>query len=294
MLFFTNITLNYRDYVNYEDFVNALESHADKQTSMTSTLYGRNPAADITPRDNLRDNARDSLRDRDKERWFSGSNTGGGAGRNYYNQSSLQSSVESTPRNQNNMYDSLNKFRSTLQGFQDEGPAANAQTETDEYGDDYQSFRGNAGSNQSRYNYSDNNLRGSLSPPKVADSTSFGRSRGGSQYGAGGSSTAGHLSPVRRSGGQSSSFVAPKTSPSRVGALLWGSHTPLSSKGNVPFIDENTWCCAVCLYAENPSSSSQCTICDSVNHNMRPVRTVIVCIRSSQLLNRLLFRRTTN
>ena len=35
------------------------------------------------------------------------------------------------------------------------------------------------------------------------------------------------------------------------------------------------WCCAVCLYVENPPSATQCTVCDSPNYAQNKVSTLI-------------------
>jgi hypothetical protein len=34
-------------------------------------------------------------------------------------------------------------------------------------------------------------------------------------------------------------------------------------------MDDGMWCCAVCLYCENPTNSPTCAICDSSNYNTR-------------------------
>jgi Ca2+-binding EF-hand superfamily protein len=68
-----------------------------------------------------------------------------------------------------------------------------------------------------------------------------------------------NLSPTRGRG---------STSPSRVGSLMWGTDTPLDKKGKIPssHTTGNNWCCAVCLYVENPSNAEQCSVCDSPNY----------------------------
>ena len=63
----------------------------------------------------------------------------------------------------------------------------------------------------------------------------------------------------------------PRISPSRIGSMMWGKKVPLSKKGVVPTIDKQTWCCAVCMYMENPTGYSNCSICDSPNYNERKV-----------------------
>jgi hypothetical protein len=257
--------------INYEDFVNALETRSSQQMKTASTTYAREPS----PRETLfgatssvQTNiplATNTQLSRDAEgRWYNSSLT----------VQANNSSVDSTPRS-NNAFETMNKFRSTLQGFHDDshGSSLSQGRDRDRYqnnGSDVDDY-----SERGRDRYGDKRgdryLRGSLSPPKVTDSSSF-HSMSRTSQPVGGAAGAGHLSPIRNRQSQSQQFLAPKTSPSRVGTLLWGSHTPLSRKGEVPFIDEHTWCCAVCLYSENPSSAGQCVICDSVNHNTRQVR----------------------
>ncbi len=134
-----------------------------------------------------------------------------------------------------------------------------------------------------------NNFDYALSPPKVTDSVQLRRySQGGYNSGPSsprssydrGSTSGGNamMSPARRSyndGGVSSSkdlIQVPRTSPSKVGTKIWGSETPLNKKGRLPTIDDETkWCCAVCLYVENPISAERCLVCDSPNYSMRRV-----------------------
>jgi uncharacterized paraquat-inducible protein A len=61
------------------------------------------------------------------------------------------------------------------------------------------------------------------------------------------------------------------TSPSKVGSKMWGSHTPLAKKGKALEMGDGHWCCAVCLYVENPSSAQTCAVCDSPNYTIRKV-----------------------
>jgi hypothetical protein len=114
-----------------------------------------------------------------------------------------------------------------------------------------------SGSDGNYYDYA-------LSPPKPSESVALSRSRA--------------LSPTRiaRSSfdtfaNTSSSINRPRTSPSKVGARMWGSDTPLAQKGHPLRGDEDKWCCAVCLYVENPASSDVCIVCDSPNYNNRKV-----------------------
>ena len=83
-------------------------------------------------------------------------------------------------------------------------------------------------------------------------------------------------SPSRGSGAptpRSSSRAAPRSPPSKVGAAMWGSDTPLANKGQPPRIDDGKkWCCAVCYYTENSNNSAQCELCDSQNYNKNKVR----------------------
>eukprot|EP01038_Epipyxis_sp_PR26KG_P005601 gene5601-7730_t len=66
-----------------------------------------------------------------------------------------------------------------------------------------------------------------------------------------------------------SQISAPRASPSKVGSKMWGNDTPLNKKGNAPWIADNKWCCAVCLYVENPNSKQRCVVCDSPNYALR-------------------------
>lgn len=123
-----------------------------------------------------------------------------------------------------------------------------------------------------------------LTGPKLTDSISFGRSRppiGVSRYSNDRSSWNRESiedppSPSRSSRKHhfdspnvSRSLTAPRTSPSKVGSIVWGSNTPMSQKGKVPKAGEGLWCCAVCLYVENPDSSDTCEVCDSQNYTRR-------------------------
>ena len=75
------------------------------------------------------------------------------------------------------------------------------------------------------------------------------------------------LSPIRsahsptRSGVRSSGGIQePSMSPTKMGALMWGKDTPLVGKGKVPNRGADTWCCAVCMYVENPHTMSVCQV----------------------------------
>jgi hypothetical protein len=131
---------------------------------------------------------------------------------------------------------------------------------------------------------------GTLSPPRPTESLQslslkpYGANSG---YGTGKFSLAasGSASPDRyrlsESGGWTGgdtpssslrrSIPAQRTSPGRVGSRMWGSQTPLSQKGNALKVAGDKWCCAVCLYIENPASASNCAVCDSPNYTVRKV-----------------------
>ena len=75
------------------------------------------------------------------------------------------------------------------------------------------------------------------------------------------------LSPIRsahsptRGGVRSSGGIQePSMSPTKMGALMWGKDTPLVGKGKVPNRGADTWCCAVCMYVENPHTMSVCQV----------------------------------
>lgn len=87
----------------------------------------------------------------------------------------------------------------------------------------------------------------------------------------------GDRSPVRNSKARSlypespsrNTPVMPRTSPSKVGSIIWGRDMPISQKGRIPKMDDGNWVCAVCLYVENPLGSSTCNVCDSPNYTAR-------------------------
>ena len=74
-------------------------------------------------------------------------------------------------------------------------------------------------------------------------------------------------SPLRND--RSASPMLPRTSPSKVGTVVWGRDIPISQKGRIPKLDDGNWCCAVCLYIENPISSKACGVCDTPNYTLR-------------------------
>jgi hypothetical protein len=170
--------------------------------------------------------------------------------------------------------DGFDGFRSGQNHLYDDMPTSGRDSDTREY---YDSLHRVANNQHPRNNYPIELDSGSdgqfidyaLSPPKVSDSISLSRRA---------------ASPTRLSrstfdpyGSTTSSINRPRTSPSKVGSKMWGSETPLSRKGNVPRVEENKWCCAVCLYVENPSSADHCLVCDSPNYNNMKV---CVCINS--------------
>jgi len=131
---------------------------------------------------------------------------------------------------------------------------------------------------------------GSLSPPRVSDSLNLPRSsRSPGRYrGAAGVSSsfegADNNSFTPR-GSFSRSIPMPKASPSKVGAKMWGSDTPLPRKGTAPKVGEGNWCCAVCLYTENPMQATSCAVCDSPNYNLRKDYQVKEQCRNCTFLN---------
>jgi len=80
-------------------------------------------------------------------------------------------------------------------------------------------------------------------------------------------------SPARRGngGGGGGGIPEPSMSPTKMGAIMWGKDTPLTGKGKVPVRGGrgDTWCCAVCMYVENPHTASICQVCDSPNYTVR-------------------------
>jgi len=77
----------------------------------------------------------------------------------------------------------------------------------------------------------------------------------------------------------------PHASPSKVGSRLWGSQTPLSKKGKIENRNPEKWCCAVCLYVENPKDASVCLVCDAPNYTTRKEYQVKEQCRNCTFLN---------
>lgn len=177
-----------------------------------------------------------------------------------------------------NVYDSLSKFKASVsdKGLRD----------SRDYRGDIGVMRGDRGEYRGEGSDIDDGglngygrLRSSLRPPMVTDSiTSIGGysvGRSGYQFSGegeyfGSPTRGGSSSPRGRSQIRSDAMVRCSTSPSKMGSIMWGAETPLNRKGLVPFSvtsgANSTWCCAVCLYVENPISASQCQVCDSVDY----------------------------
>jgi hypothetical protein len=149
--------------------------------------------------------------------------------------------------NSNPIEESIEKFRSSLH-------------ESDRYDDGFR--------NTSRgYRNDDEPV---LHAPKVTDSTTFRRSN---HSGVNDNYNSSSWDKSQRRGMTAHNFPqAPRLSPSKMGSVMWGKEMPLSKKGNVPYVDDVTWCCAVCMYVENPNSKDKCLICDSPNVAVRKVR----------------------
>ena len=241
---FANI--NDRGLICYEDFCKAIES-GDDRFDLTSTrktkgfVYG-------SGFDGLRSSVKYEDEDADAalsqpniEKWLK---------------------VEASPKQRReftNVYESLMKFKSAQsdpRGMRDYVTDRDDGSEVD-------------------YN---------LTGPKLTDSISFGRTRppiGASRYSNDRSSWNRESledppSPSRTarkshydSPNVSRSLTVPRTSPSKVGSIVWGSNTPVNQKGKVPKVGEGLWCCAVCLYVENSDSSDTCEVCDSQNYTRR-------------------------
>ncbi len=187
------------------------------------------------------------------------------------NDATLRLSMTNTRRSTNSVMDGdgYDGFRSSRSNLYEDYPSG--RDDPREY---YDSLHRTANQSTMNRNYpieldsgSDGNYNDyTLSPPKPSESIAFSRSRA--------------LSPTRiaRSsfdayGSTNSSVNRPRTSPSKVGAKMWGNETPLAQKGHpLRGGDEDKWCCAVCLYVENPASSEVCLVCDSPNYNNRKVR----------------------
>jgi Ca2+-binding EF-hand superfamily protein len=160
-------------------------------------------------------------------------------------------------------YENLNRFRSS-QGF-DRGSFD--RTTTSNRND--RQYPIDLDDDSSAWNRTTDNL----GPPKLTDSFSASsrspfRYRSSSGHGDDISNPLGSTSKLRSS---SSAVALPRSSPSKVGAKIWGSHTSLERKGQAPRVDESCWCCAVCLYVENPNNSNVCLICNSPNYSVMKV-----------------------
>lgn len=152
----------------------------------------------------------------------------------------------------------------------------------------------------------DDHVRGSMSldpgsdgpglfPPRVSDSLSFTRSLPyppASRYGSNQRDSWDRDRDVYRSQEREvihasgrSSPVPPRTSPSKVGSKMWGRSTSLEEKGRPLKIDDGLWCCAVCLYTENPAHAMKCVICDSANYSKRKDYQVKEQCRNCTFLN---------
>ena len=77
----------------------------------------------------------------------------------------------------------------------------------------------------------------------------------------------------------------PHASPSKVGSKLWGSQTPLSKKGMIENRNPEKWCCAVCLYVENPKDVPACLVCDAPNYTTKKEYQVKEQCRNCTFLN---------
>ena len=132
----------------------------------------------------------------------------------------------------------------------------------------------------------DDDVRASRSPVRGGGGGGYSAARGG-RFGAGASTYLDEdepasrfdrsLSPIPRAatsptrGGRGGGIPEPSMSPTKMGAIMWGKDTPLVGKGKVPSRGgrADTWCCAVCMYVENPLSAGICQVCDSPNYTVR-------------------------
>ena len=143
------------------------------------------------------------------------------------------------------------------------------------------SSRSRGGYNDIDTGYNTHHYDYALSPPKVSDSLSLRRSGhgfGSAPVSPRSSYDRGFMSPGRGRSASNpvstsrESIQVPRTSPSKVGTKMWGNETPLARKGRVPSVDDDgKWCCAVCLYVENPLSAERCLVCDSPNYSLQKV-----------------------
>lgn len=188
-----------RNLICYEDFCRTIETHAIKDNNTNTNTWSREKTFNNT-------NNRSNQYDRDYS--YGGSN-GDEMNEKWYQ--------DSTPRDIDQMSDSLDRFRSTMESKYDN-------------------------IDQQRFSSS-----GYL-PPKPSDSVSrlrlnktmnydntYGSRDGIASLSSYGTQSPRYTSPLRNSNDRLSSsggmLNAPRSPPSKVGSVIWGNETPLSRKG---------------------------------------------------------------
>lgn len=63
----------------------------------------------------------------------------------------------------------------------------------------------------------------------------------------------------------------PRSPPGKVGAVMWGSDTPIHRKGKAPVLEHDHWVCGVCYFTENRATSKNCEMCSSPNYSEQKV-----------------------
>jgi hypothetical protein len=126
-------------------------------------------------------------------------------------------------------------------------------------------------------------------PPKPTESMN--RNRLGNISGRGsGRGIAGDYSDLGASGRytsplrSTSPIAAPRSPPSKVGTIMWGSDTPLSHKGVAPSHGaQSHWVCGVCYFTENSNTSKKCEVCDSPDYSSQKVKKYTIYIHVSNI-----------
>lgn len=271
-------SLSDRNLVCYEDFCSALERHAASEAA--DVRYSRTSAhgdTDYRGRTRLRDSGRlDDLRasarlyDNYEDSPFSSSNI-----EKWYNQ-------DATPREQRDfdrVHGSLDRFKAQMDPDYDNHPAMSSgkysslrspprHSRSNSFhpprpSDSVSRLRLDKTSTHNSWDRSSRDSSRSLSgrdrPHGIADESP----KYGSGYGSPG------RNPRHSDGELGGTFHAPRSPPSKVGSVMWGSDTPLRSKGHEVHMDSSSWVCSVCYFTENPMKAKACEICQSPNYNVQ-------------------------
>jgi hypothetical protein len=255
-----------RHLVCYEDFCTALERHAAAEGgqplySLSSARHdqdarGRTRLRDSGRLDDLRASAR--LYDTYEDSPFSSQNI-----EKWYHQ-------DATPREQRDferVYGSLDKFKAKMDPEDDPLPRRSNSFHPPRPSDSVSRLRldkTTTGMFAHSHSWDRDRDRGGIA-------TSFGNSSQESpRYGNTSPGRHRHSGENRSSAGNlGGTFHAPRSPPSKVGSVMWGSDTPLRSKGHEIQMDASCWVCSVCYFTENPIKAKSCEICQSPNYNVQ-------------------------